>query len=128
MAIKNLTEKIFPIGSLRRTTVQFFIVFPQLIKQYSLGSIIFYFKRYGIKGFFQKLAAKVGGSSLNLNTDKLYKVWIEKNEPKEEELLKHKKKVFDNAPLISIVVPVYETSLKFLKEMITSVVNQTYSN
>ena len=78
MAIKNLTEKIFPIGSLRRTTVQFFIVFPQLIKQYSLGSIIFYFKRYGIKGFLQKLAAKVGGSSLNLNTDRLYKLWIEK--------------------------------------------------
>ena len=128
MAIKNLTEKIFPIGSLRRTTIQFFIAFPQLVKQYSLGSIIFYFKRYGIKGFFQKLAAKVGGSSLNLNTDRLYKLWIEKNEPKEEELLKHKKKVFNNAPLISIAVPVYETPLKFLKEMLTSVVNQTYSN
>ena len=128
MAIKNLTEKIFPIGSLRRTTIQFFIAFPQLVKQYSLGSTIFYFKRYGIKGFFQKLAAKVGGSSLNLNTDRLYKLWIEKNEPKEEELLKHKKKVFNNAPLISIAVPVYETPLKFLKEMLTSVVNQTYSN
>lgn len=128
MSIKNLTEKIFPIGSLRRTAFQFFIVFPQIIKQYSLRSIIFYFKRYGIKGFFQKLAAKVGGSSLSLNTDRLYKLWIERKEPKEEELLKHKNEVFNNSPLISIIVPVYETPLYLLKEMITSVINQTYSN
>ena len=64
---------------------------------------------------------------INYNTKVERKIWIEKNEPKEE-LLEHKKKVFDNAPLISIIVPVYETPLKFLKEMITSVVNQTYSN
>ncbi len=128
MKTNNIIEKILPIGSLRRTIVQFFIAIPRLAKEYKWGSIIFYFKRYGLKGFFIRLAAKTGGSSLKSNTDKLYRIWIEKNEPKEEELLRQKEKIFNNAPLISIVVPVYETPLCFLKEMITSVINQTYSN
>ena len=128
MKTNNIIEKILPVGSLRRTTVQFFIAIPHLAKEYKWGSIIFYFKRYGLKGFFIRLAAKTGGSSLKSNTDKLYKLWIEKNEPKEEELLMQKTKVFNNAPLISIIVPVYETPLNFLKEMADSVINQTYSN
>ena len=128
MKTNNIIEKILPVGSLRRTTVQFFIAVPRLAKEYKWGSIIFYFKRYGLKGFFIRLAAKTGGSSLKSNTDKLYKLWIEKNEPKEEELLRQKTKVFNSMPLISIIVPVYETPLNFLKEMADSVINQTYSN
>ena len=128
MKTNSIIENIFPIGSFRRTIARFFIALPRLAKEYKWGSIIFYFKRYGIKGFFIRLAAKTGGSSLKSNTDKLYKIWMEKNEPKEEELLRQKENIFNNAPLISIIVLVYETPLEFLKEMIASVIDQTYHN
>lgn len=45
-----------------------------------------------------------------------------------KEIKKQKRVVFDNAPLISIVVPVYNTDERYLREMIDSVINQTYSN
>ena len=59
---------------------------------------------------------------------KSYSIWIEKNEPNGIELEKQKKKVFDNNPKISIIVPTFNTDRKFLVEMFESVLNQTYSN
>ncbi|SFD56438.1 Glycosyltransferase, GT2 family [Sharpea azabuensis] len=44
-----------------------------------------------------------------------------------EELLEQKRTIFNYQPLISIVVATYNTSQRFLKEMIDSVINQTYS-
>lgn len=44
-----------------------------------------------------------------------------------EELLEQRKTVFNYQPLISIVVATYNTPQKFLKEMIDSVIHQTYS-
>ena len=45
-----------------------------------------------------------------------------------EELEKQKKYEFAYNPKISIIVPTYETPEMFLREMIDSVVNQTYGN
>ena len=46
----------------------------------------------------------------------------------EEELQQQKKHVFEKEIKFSIVVPLYNTPEKFLKEMIQSVLDQTYSN
>jgi len=43
------------------------------------------------------------------------------------ELEKQRTTKFSNEPVISIVIPIYNTPLKFLKELIESVLNQTYS-
>ena len=45
-----------------------------------------------------------------------------------EQILMQKKYQFDYRPLISILVPLYNTPEDFLKEMIDSVVEQTYDN
>lgn len=60
--------------------------------------------------------------------ERLYKRWINENEPKKEELLKQMKKEFTINPKISIVVPVYNTPKKYFKELVKSLQNQTYSN
>lgn len=46
--------------------------------------------------------------------------------PSKEELAAQKSTVFDDKNLISIVVPTYETKEQHLREMIDSVINQTY--
>ena len=54
-----------------------------------------------------------------------YKKWIEKNEEQnhliDNKLIKH-------APLISIIMPVYNTKIKWLREAIDSVLSQNYKN
>ncbi len=60
--------------------------------------------------------------------EKIYKKWIEKNEPNKQELEEQRKAIFKNQPKISIVVPVYNTPKKFFKELVQSLQNQTYSN
>lgn len=51
-----------------------------------------------------------------------------KSFPDEERRREEENTVFDNPVKISILVPLYNTPEQFLKEMIDSVLNQTYSN
>lgn len=60
--------------------------------------------------------------------ERIYKKWIEKNEPNKEELEEQKRKIFKIQPKISIVVPVYNTPENFFKELVQSLQKQTYSN
>ncbi len=48
--------------------------------------------------------------------------------PSEETRKEQESAVFEKMPLISILVPLYNTPEKFLRDMIESVLNQTYSN
>ncbi len=48
--------------------------------------------------------------------------------PSEETRAQQEKEVFEKMPLISILVPLYNTPEKFLRDMIESVLYQTYSN
>ena len=48
--------------------------------------------------------------------------------PTEVELQRQRDTVFDYKPLMSIVVPMYQTPEKYLAELIDSIVAQTYSN
>lgn len=56
-----------------------------------------------------------------------YKKWIEKNEPDSVELSCQRKHEFKNQPLLSIVVPMYNTNQKYFAELIDSLKNQTYT-
>ena len=57
-----------------------------------------------------------------------YQKWIENNEPKYDELEKQRETTFELMPKISIVVPMYNTPEKYFKELLESVINQTYTN
>ncbi len=48
--------------------------------------------------------------------------------PSEETRKEQESTVFEKMPLISILVPLYNTPERFLRDMIESVLNQTYSN
>lgn len=79
-----------------------------------------FYKRYGILG---GIATLTGQGQIK---DKDYAAWYEKNKVSEEELTKQRNKEFPYMPLFSILVPVYNTPIPYLREMLDSVRNQTY--
>lgn len=81
-----------------------------------------YYHYYGMKMLLLKLFRNHSAEKFD------YDLWQKKNEITEEELEKQKRCQFAYNPKISIIVPTYETPEKFLREMIESVRQQTYSN
>lgn len=60
--------------------------------------------------------------------ENLYQLWIQHNEPTEEELEAQRKTEFKINPKISIIIPMYNTPKKFFQELVDSLINQTYPN
>lgn len=60
--------------------------------------------------------------------DYYYPKWFEKHKPDDKELERQKKERFAYAPVISIIVPTYNTPEKYLREMVESVMAQSYEN
>lgn len=60
--------------------------------------------------------------------ERIYKKWIDENEPSKKELEEQRNTKFKIQPKISIVVPVYNTPQKFFEELVKSLQKQTYSN
>ena len=58
----------------------------------------------------------------------IYQKWIELNEPTEEELENQRNTKFEKTPKISIIIPMYNTPVNFFKELVDSLIEQTYSN
>lgn len=85
-----------------------------------------------IKKIFTKMKNKIFYSSKQRKFDKEenenYKLWIKNNEPNEEELEKQRNYKFEYEPKISVIVPMYNTKEKYLKELIDSLIDQTYKN
>ena len=81
-----------------------------------------YIRKYGMKNIKQYVKRAVN------KTGKPYEEWYEENKVTKEELQKQRVLVFEKQPLISIVVPTYKTPINFLREMIESVISQSYSN
>lgn len=57
-----------------------------------------------------------------------YEVWRTKHMPSAKDLENQRKTVFQYRPLVSIVIPLYNTPIQYLKELLESIVSQTYSN
>lgn len=80
-------------------------------------------RREKAKKIYRKLTNK------DKNTEEvIYKKWIENNEPSKKELNKQRNTNFEIKPKISIIIPLYNTPEKFLKELINCMIEQTYSN
>lgn len=80
-----------------------------------------YLRKYGYKGTFVHFMKQYQ------NNDKEYEEWYEDHRLRESEINMQTKHHFAYEPLISILVPVYNTPILFLKEMVESVCRQTYS-
>lgn len=81
-----------------------------------------YYLSYGLKTVWLKVTKH---RRIDLGD---YDVWIKKHKMSEEEGNRQRSCLFPFMPKISIAVPTYETREKYLREMIDSVRNQTYSN
>lgn len=82
-----------------------------------------YLKRKGFRQFTKRV------SDVVLGIDSIsYERWRRKYGVKKQELQEQRQHHFTYEPKISIVVPLYRTPEKFLREMIASVQAQTYEN
>lgn len=82
-----------------------------------------YLKKYGIRSFTARLAERFKNRSVP------YEPWYQQNRASREELKLQRKESeeWQDRPQISVVVPAYETPELFLKEMIDSVREQSYT-
>ena len=89
----------------------------------------YYFRRYGVLKTSRKVFKRLFRiSDKKKNNIEDFKIWIKNTEPGEEALKAQSSHTFEYSPKISIVVPMYNTNAEYLKEMVSSVVNQTYDN
>ena len=95
-----------------------------------------YYKKNGILKTIKKILSKLKNKLFKSHKQKKfekeendnYKLWIQNNEPNEEQLEQQRKFKFEYEPKISVIVPMYNTKENYLKELIDSLINQTYSN
>lgn len=92
------------------------------LSPYTIQKGIRYLKHYGLKEFWVRLGERFEPEEVP------YGPWYEKYRLSEEELARQKKKRWKIRPKISIAVPVYRTPETFLREMIESLMDQTYDN
>ena len=90
---------------------------------------------YGLKKTMKKIISKIYAKIFRkeqlqhiMQEREKYQKWIENNEPNEVELEKQKKTEFKIMPKFSIVVPMYNTPVRFFKELVECLKAQTYSN
>lgn len=82
-----------------------------------------YIKAYGIRKTVGLLYEKATHKD-----QKDYERWLEKHKITETIREAQKETVFNKQPCFSIVVPLYKTQEKYLKELLESIKGQTYSN
>lgn len=97
---------------------------PKLFKMMSYQHIKNGFRILKKKGFSGVIDRIVHGSSNWAEYDE----WFNATKVTEEELERQRNTKFEFAPMISIIVATFNTKEEYLKEMIDSIRNQSYSN
>ena len=92
------------------------------LSPYTIRKGFRYMKHYGPKEFWIRLHERFEPEEVP------YGPWYRAYIPTEETLEIQRKQKFDYSPLISIAVPAYQTPVEFLRQMIESLIVQTYSN
>ena len=82
------------------------------VSPYNIKKGILYLRHYGPKEFWVKLTERFQADDVD------YEQWYENHKALPEELEKQKNEKWKRKPLISIVVPVYNTPQVFLRQMI----------
>lgn len=86
---------------------------------------LLYLQHYGFKRTAQKTMKKLMGHDQEHYS---YAKFLKAHPLTEAELEAQRQQVFNNKPLISIVIPLYNTPERFLTELVQSFLNQTYHN
>ena len=83
-----------------------------------------YIKQYGLARLYRKIMERRRRNAAEAG----YNDWLLKQLPDAEEDARQREKKFVYEPCISILVPAYETPENFLRQMIDSVLDQSYGN
>lgn len=79
-------------------------------------------RKYGILSLYRKVKERQDRN----RAEREYEAWLFQELPGEEETRRQKETEFSYTPLLSILVPVYETPETFLRQMLESVLEQSY--
>lgn len=83
-----------------------------------------FWKEHGLRALVLKSRHKLAG----LDNDYDYSEWYDLTKPTEEELEEQRNTHFAYEPLLSVVIPAYKTPERYLREMLDSILAQTYTN
>ena len=95
------------------------------ITPHNVARLCHHIRLYGFKDLKEYV---YGGLYGVMDQAEIYKKWFAIHKATQEELDNQKKEKFAYEPKVSIIVPTYNTPIKYLEEMIQSVINQSYSN
>ena len=90
-----------------------------------LGKGMRFLQRHGFKEFCTRTIQVLAQKSASLGDYQKYRQAVA---PTEEELLRQRQQTWDQKPLFSIVVPLYKTPVRYLEQLVESVIAQTYEN
>ncbi|MBD5550388.1 MAG: glycosyltransferase family 2 protein [Lachnospiraceae bacterium] len=84
--------------------------------------VISYLNREGFKNTLKRIVHQLTG--FHTRTD--YPTWYKRHQPSRAELERQRREIFTEPVTFSIVVPLYRTKENYLKELLDSVLAQTY--
>ena len=114
--ISKRTEKFYMSNSIQWSRLL------KKLSPYTIQKGFRYLKHYGLREFWIRLQERFEPEEVP------YGPWYEAYRPSEEELEKQRKARFSYKPLISLAVPAYRTPELFLRQMMDSLLEQTYPN
>ena len=132
-----INDESFFISKISITEIGKIQLFYYIIKKYLLGSDSINCKSIALKAKKAFSIYRTGGITAiksklfreNIATN--YTEWIKKYDTvstRDKELIQKKINSFSRNPLISVLMPVYNTDPKYLSQAIDSVINQVYTN
>lgn len=121
----RIRDKLFPEGGKFRLILRKINTFFHKLKIKNIKLTFKIIKKNGFSDGMKELKYILNGTDDN---NYLYQLLIKATEPNKEELEVQRNTKFKIEPKISIIVPMYNTPVKFFKELVDSLINQTYSN
>ena len=94
--------------------------FVKKLKPYTILKGLRYMKHYGLKDFIIRLQERMEPEEIP------YALWYMQHKASDETLDKQKKHKWIQPPLISIAVPAYHTPKVFLRQLLETLIEQTY--
>ena len=120
----RLRDRLFPETGKIRQILRKINRIVHGLKPSNIKKLLKSLKNNGIKGTWNIVTNNVQ----NGVTVTPYEVWMQFNDPTPEELEEQRNTKFEYNPKISILVPMYNTPVKFFAELVEYLINQTYPN